>query len=105
MDLSFQEKKNFANMLNGLQVTTIFVILENSGVFIETPCTLLKYLYVSEVSFSIINTNLVQKSQKNIGFSDIKFWTDRQTNRRTNTQTLSLIELLPIKKAVKRNVQ
>ena len=37
LDLSFQEKKRFVNMLNGLQVTIIFVILENSGVFIETP--------------------------------------------------------------------
>ena len=72
-------------MLNGLQVTTIFVILENSGVFIETPCTLLKYLYVSEVSFSIINTKLVQKSQKNIGFSDINFGRiDKQTDGQTH---------------------
>ena len=44
MDLSFQEKKRFVNMLNGLQVTIIFVILENSGVFIETPCSLLANL-------------------------------------------------------------
>ena len=43
MDLSFQEKKKFVNILNDLQVTSIFVILENSGVFIETPCITISY--------------------------------------------------------------
>ena len=35
----FRREKKFVNILNGLQVTTIFVIQENSGVFIETPCS------------------------------------------------------------------
>ena len=38
MDLSFQEKEQFVNPLHGLQVTTIFGIQENSGVFLP-PCT------------------------------------------------------------------
>ena len=32
------EKKQFVNPLHGLQVITIIVMKENSGVFFETPC-------------------------------------------------------------------
>ena len=56
MDLSFQEKKRFVNMLNGLQVTTIFVILENSGVFIETPCNFWLNLRLNSHCYPLLYT-------------------------------------------------
>ena len=52
MDLSFRRKKKFVNMLNGSQVITIFVILENSGVFIETPCILSSFVRLSSFARS-----------------------------------------------------
>ena len=52
MDLSFQEKKRLKNPLHGLQVTAILVVWENSGVFIETPCTYLLSLALLRLSLS-----------------------------------------------------
>ena len=39
MGLSLHEKKKRINLLHGLQLTTIFVSLENSGVLFEAPCS------------------------------------------------------------------
>ena len=44
----FRRKKRLVNPLHYHQVTAILVIQENSGVFFETPCSNLIYLFIVE---------------------------------------------------------